>query len=148
MIFPPAFAKEKGPTKIRRKSPAKFIWESVRKFLQRPFLDNFENCCGMRNFLKNPRFPTMNIEQKLLVVSCRRGLGSHTWQNFGIIERGVPQAYVRARASSAALCSVHVLRVFSLFSISNRESDTYQNGLGYISDTYPNPYPLVTVPPL
>ena len=33
-------------------------------------------------------------------------------------------------------------------SISKRESDTYQNGLGYISDTYPNPYPLVTVPPL
>ena len=30
----------------------------------------------------------------------------------GIIERGVPQAYVRARASSAALCLVHVLRVF------------------------------------
>ena len=29
-----------------------------------------------------------------------------------IIERGVPQAYVRARASSATLCSVHVLRVF------------------------------------
>ena len=27
-------------------------------------------------------------------------------------ERGVPQAYVRARASSATLCSVHVLRVF------------------------------------
>ena len=31
---------------------------------------------------------------------------------FGIIERGVPQAYVRAHASSATLCSVHVLRVF------------------------------------
>ena len=30
----------------------------------------------------------------------------------GIIERGVPQAYVRARASSATLCSVHVFRVF------------------------------------
>ena len=27
-------------------------------------------------------------------------------------------------------------------------SDTYQNGLGYISDTYPNPYLPVTVPPL
>ena len=26
-------------------------------------------------------------------------------------------------------------------------SDTYQNGLGYISDAYPNPYPPVTVPP-
>ena len=33
-------------------------------------------------------------------------------ENIGIIERGVPQAYVRARASSATLCSVHVLRVF------------------------------------
>ena len=31
---------------------------------------------------------------------------------FGIIERGVPQAYVRARASSETLCSVRVLRVF------------------------------------
>ena len=30
---------------------------------------------------------------------------------------------------------------FFVFSISKRESDTYQNGLGYISDTYPNPYP-------
>ena len=29
----------------------------------------------------------------------------------GIIERGVPQAYVRARASSATPRSVHVLRV-------------------------------------
>ena len=27
-------------------------------------------------------------------------------------------------------------------------NNTYQNGLGYISDTYPNPYPLLTVPPL
>ena len=31
---------------------------------------------------------------------------------FGIIERGVPQAYVRARASSETLRSVHVSRVF------------------------------------
>ena len=30
----------------------------------------------------------------------------------GIIERGVPKAYVRARASSATLCSVHILRLF------------------------------------
>ena len=30
------------------------------------------------------------------------------------------------------------------FLLSKGESDTYQNGLGYISDTYPNPYP----PPL
>ena len=70
----------------------------------------------------------------------------------GIIERGVPQAYVCTRASSATLCSVHVLRFslsLSLCRVSiKRESDTYQNGLGYISDTYPNPYPLVTVSPL
>ena len=46
-----------------------------------------------------------------------------------IVEKGVPQAYVRARASSAALCSVHVLRLFLCI------SDTYQNGLGYIPDT-------------
>ena len=31
------------------------------------------------------------------------------------------------------------------FSASRRESDTYQNGLGHISDTYPNPYPPVMV---
>ena len=30
----------------------------------------------------------------------------------GIIERGVPQAYIRARASSETLRSVHVSRVF------------------------------------
>ena len=36
----------------------------------------------------------------------------------------------------------------SLYFYIKKESDTYQNGLGYISDTYPNPYPLVTVPPL
>ena len=36
----------------------------------------------------------------------------------GVIERGVLQAYVRARASSATLCSVQVLRgSFSVFSI-------------------------------
>ena len=62
-----------------------------------------------------------------------------------IIESGVPQAYVHARASSETLCSVHVLRVFlCIFYISKRESDTYQkiqNGLGYTSDTYPNPVP-------
>ena len=66
----------------------------------------------------------------------------------GKIERGVPQAYVRARASSETLRSVHVSRVFSVFSISKWEIDTYQNGLGDKSDKYPNPYPLVTVPPL
>ena len=49
---------------------------------------------------------------------------------FGIIERGVPQAYVRARASSETLRSVHVSRVFSVFPISKWEIDTYQNGLG------------------
>ena len=32
--------------------------------------------------------------------------------NLGIIDWGVPQAYVRTRASSATLCSVHVSRVF------------------------------------
>ena len=35
----------------------------------------------------------------------------------------------------------------SLFFLYHK-SDTYQNGLGYISDTYPNPYPPVTAPPL
>ena len=39
----------------------------------------------------------------------------------GIIERGVSQAYVRARASSATLCSVHVVRVF--LCISNQKGN-------------------------
>ena len=34
--------------------------------------------------------------------------------NIGIIERGVPQAYVRARASSATLCSVQAFKGLSL----------------------------------
>ena len=67
----------------------------------------------------------------------------------GIIEGGVPQAYIRARPSSATLCSVHVLRVFlcTLYTSKKGKSDTYQNGLGYISAPYPNPYAPVTVPP-
>ena len=72
--------------------------------------------------------------------SCRGTLGK--------IEKGVPQAYLHARASSATLCSVQVLSVFLCIFGIKQESDTYQNGLGYISDTYPNPYPPVTVPPL
>ena len=48
---------------------------------------------------------------------------------------GVPKAYVRTRASNATLCSVHVSRVFLCISLSKAESDTYQNGFGYISDT-------------
>ena len=58
----------------------------------------------------------------------------------GIIEKGVPQAY-GVRVSSTALCSVHLLRVFLCIFYIKKESDTYQNGLGYIFDTYPNPYP-------
>ena len=53
------------------------------------------------------------------VERCEEPLRSHPRMasvclgyNFGVIERGVPQAYVRARASSATLCSGHVLRVF------------------------------------
>ena len=34
---------------------------------------------------------------------------------------------------------------FKVFSLSKWESNTYQNGFGYISDTYPNPYPLGTL---
>ena len=60
---------------------------------------------------------------------------------------GILQAYVRASASSAMLCSVHVLRVFVCIFCIEKGSDTYQNGLGYISDTYPNPYPLSRYPP-
>ena len=66
----------------------------------------------------------------------------------GIIKRGVPQACIRARASSETLRSVHVLRVFLCIFYIKWEFDTYQNGLGHMSDTYPNPYPPVTVPPL
>ena len=45
---------------------------------------------------------------------------------------GVPQAYIRARASSATLCAVHVFRVFLCLCYIKRESDTHQMGL----DTY------------
>ena len=85
---------------------------------------------------------------------CERHVGNVSFstlqgQLIGIIERGVPQAYVRARASSATLCSVRVSGVFfCILFILKRESEMYQNGLGYISDTYPNRYPPVTVPPL
>ena len=34
------------------------------------------------------------------------------WMVFRLIDRGAPQAYVRARASSATLCSVLLLKVF------------------------------------
>ena len=37
---------------------------------------------------------------------------------------------------------------FSVFSILKWEIDTYQNGLGYMSDTYPNPYPPCDGTPL
>ena len=64
----------------------------------------------------------------------------------GIIERGVPQAYLRTRASSATLCLVRVLRVFPYIYF-------IKKGIWYVSQRawihiYPNPYPLVTVPPL
>ena len=60
----------------------------------------------------------------------------------GIIERGVPQAFVRARAPSATLGSVHLLRVFlCIFYISKRESNTYQNGLGIQTRTPLSWYP-------
>ena len=45
-------------------------------------------------------------------TSCGQSASLISSADFGILERGVPQAYVRARASSATLCSVHVLRVF------------------------------------
>ena len=59
----------------------------------------------------------------------------------------MPKAYVRARASSVSLCFSARFKGLSLslhFYI-KKESDTYQNGLGYMSDTYPNPYPPVTL---
>ena len=61
---------------------------------------------------------------------------------FGIIEKVGTRTCVKRNAVFGAR-----LRVFlSVFSKSKRESDMYQNGLGYISDTYPNLYPPVTVP--
>ena len=53
----------------------------------------------------NPKFSKSEDAQNIDLVNFL-GVG------FGIIERGVPQAYVRARASSATLCSVRVLRAF------------------------------------
>ena len=42
-------------------------------------------------------------------LRCLAGIGTML---IGAIERGVPQAYIRARAPSATLCSVHSYRVF------------------------------------
>ena len=66
----------------------------------------------------------------------------------GIIERGGTaslrsrtcvkrNAVFGARFEGLSLCSLY----------QKRESDTYQNRLGYISDTYLRPYLPVTVPP-
>ena len=61
----------------------------------------------------------------------------------GIIERGTPQTYVHARASSATLCSVHA----SVLSVSKKGNMTrIKRAWIHISDTYPNPYPPVTAP--
>ena len=66
------------------------------------------------------------------------------------VERGggVPQAYVHAPASSNAVFGAR-FKGLSLYFLSQKGIlIRIQNALGYISDTYPNPYPLVTVPPL
>ena len=81
-----------------------------------------------------------NVQAHGLKIS-RDQSGLSFFNRRALWERGVPQAYVHAHASSATLCSAHVLRSFSVFSISERESDAYQNRLGYISDMYPNPSP-------
>ena len=79
----------------------------------------------------------------------KRESAEHT-AKLGIIERG-GTASLRSRTCVKRKV---VFRVrfkgffFSVFSLLKGESDTYQNGLGYTSDTYPNPYPPVTVPPL
>ena len=67
-------------------------------------------------------------------------------KNLGIFERGY-RKLTFTRASSATLWSVHAKGSFSVFLYQKGNSDTYQNGLGYISDTYPNPYPLITYLP-
>ena len=74
-------------------------------------------------------------ESQLLLVSCTQRLhkflrcATSMWAAVEISEYskgGVPQAYVHARASSAMLCSVHVLRVFlCIFSI--------KKGIWYVS---------------
>ena len=64
------------------------------------------------------------------------------------VDFGVPQACVRARASSATLCSVHVLRVFLCMFYIKKGIWYVSNGLGYMSATYPNPYPPCHCTPL
>ena len=67
----------------------------------------------------------------------------------GIIKRGVPQAYVRACASSETLRSVHVLRVFLRIFYSFKKGIWYVSKRAWIQIWYvPNPYPPLTVPPL
>ena len=71
-------------------------------------------------------------------------------KTFGVIERGVPQASVRARACRKRndVFGARFKGLSLCFLYKERKSNTYQHGLGYISDTYPHPYPPVTVPPL
>ena len=82
--------------------------------------------------------------KRFKMCKCNRKLISSKTRNARKRE-GVPQAYVRARASSATLCSVHVLRVFLCIFYIKRESDMYQNELDiyiyiyiFILDAYPN----------
>ena len=65
----------------------------------------------------------------------------------GIIERG-GTASLRSRTcvKRNAVFGAR-FKGLSLHFLYKRQSDTYQDGLGYISDTYPNPYPPVTVSP-
>ena len=133
--------------------------ESIRRFAElNPFFANrvsaLKNCKSQvwgdsRECLERyeNRFFFLQIDSRELALFALRITGPSRFAA-GIIERGVPQAYVRARASSETLRSVHVSRVFLCIFYIKWEIDTYQNGLGYKSDTYPNPYPPVTVPPL
>ena len=69
------------------------------------------------HFCKNPLLKTpltcfLNVEN--FNFDWNFACESHSLRPllFGIIERGVPQGYVRARVSSTTLCSVHFLRTF------------------------------------
>ena len=55
----------------------------------------------------------------------------------GVPKRGIPQKCARGRASGATVRSGHVLTAQVIHStVETRHFDTYQNRLGYISDTY------------
>ena len=98
------------------------IWAIYLEFCGKPSIleaDDFLGAC-CRNAMTPKKLWTLLFPQWGFEFGGQNSSNESGVPKIGIIERGVPQAYVRARASSAMLCSVHVLRVFLCISISKK----------------------------